>query len=186
MSVSLGLIKAAWNKLLKEHQITTCAAAVTKEDFPSLVAKLWDCSFKPEHLKSGFWKTGLCPLSRNAITSQQLTKSLPFSQPSSAANAETTGTASSESATFDLTGTCTVGSSTTPMTLHLHGYFTKLLEKTRERPVKRGDKSKARPCFYGEALNLDEVTERFTEAEAQKASLKKAKPKGINEKYYNP
>ena len=37
-----GPMKAAWKRLLKENQIATCAANVTKEDFPGLVAKLWE------------------------------------------------------------------------------------------------------------------------------------------------
>jgi len=44
------------------NQIATCTANVTKEDFPDLVAKLWE-QFKPQQIKSGFRKAGLCPLS---------------------------------------------------------------------------------------------------------------------------
>ena len=67
-----GPVKAMWKKLLKEHQIMTCAVTVTKEDSPGLIAQLWKQSFKPSHLNSGFRKTGLCPLSRDAILTHRL------------------------------------------------------------------------------------------------------------------
>ena len=65
------------------------------------------------------------------------------------------------------------------MRLHLRGYFSNLLEKKREKTVNRGDKCKAKPQFYGEALTSDEVAERFAEVEAQKAASKTTKQKGI-------
>ena len=46
------------------------------------------------------------------------------------------------------------------MRLHLWGYFSKL--------PKRNDKTKATSRFYGEALTLDEVAERYAQ-EASKA-----------------
>jgi len=47
----------------------------------------------------------------------------------------------------EVVGTCTLGKSTTPMRLHLRGYFSNLLEKKREKTVNRGDKCKAKPQF---------------------------------------
>lgn len=58
----------------KEYQIASCAALVTKEEFP---AKHWDISFLPQHLKIGFTKCGLCPLSRATISPEKLVKSAP-------------------------------------------------------------------------------------------------------------
>ena len=49
-------VKAVWKKILKQHQIETCSGTVTKEDFPALVAQLWDQSITSTHLKSGFRK----------------------------------------------------------------------------------------------------------------------------------
>ena len=58
--------------------------------------------------------------------------------------------------------------------LHLHGYFSKLLQKKWEKPVKAGDKSKAKPQFYGEVLTLNEVKERYYEqAQAEKQQKQK-------------
>ena len=173
-------LKQAWKKILKEHQIETCAGTVTKEDFPGLISRLWERSFKAAHIKSGFRKTGLHPLSRDAIPADRLTKSLPFSsQPATAtgSTASCKDTSSTERHVIELVGTCTIGSMTTPIRLHVCGYFSKLLQK-RERPTRREDKSKAKPRFYGEALTLDEVTERYAEEEALKTK-QRAKKKGI-------
>jgi len=68
------------------------------------------------------------------------------------------------------------------MRLHLRGYFSKLLEKKRERPGKRNDKTKAKPRFYGEALTLDEVAERYAQEEASKLQQKATKQKGMGSK----
>ena len=76
-----GPLKNAWRIVLKEHQIATCASTVTKQEFPYLLAKLWDRLFLPQHFTSGFRRTGLCPLSRDAIPTSRLTKALPFSRP---------------------------------------------------------------------------------------------------------
>ena len=46
---------------MKDHQLATCAANVTKEDFLTLLSNLWAISFLPHHLISGFVKCGLCP-----------------------------------------------------------------------------------------------------------------------------
>ena len=185
-----GPLKQAWKKILKEHQIETCAGTVTKEDFPGLISRLWERSFKAAHIKSGFRKTGLHPLSRDAIPVDRLTKSLPFSsQPVTATGSPASckdTTSSTETHAIELVGTCTIGSTTTPIRLHLRGYFSKLLQKKRERPTRREDKSKTKPRFYGEALTLDEVAERYAEEEALKAK-QKAKKKGMDfcRTYYN-
>ena len=65
----------------------------------------------------------------------------------------------------------------TPMRFYLRGYFTKLLQKKREKPVGTKSKQKVKPRFYGEALTLDEVAERFAAEEAQKSEQKKSKKK---------
>ncbi len=42
-----GPVKAAWMKLIKEHQIETCAGNVTKEDLPGLIVRLWEIAVAP-------------------------------------------------------------------------------------------------------------------------------------------
>lgn len=162
-----GPVKATWKKLLKEHQIETCAGTVTKEDFPSLIKRLWEQSFLSAHLRSGFQKTGLHPLSRDAIPASRLSKSLPFQRDTASACASSTSKPP-ETIEIHATGSLTFGGTTTPIRLHLRGYFSKLLQKKREKPVKAGDKCKAKPHFYGEALTLDEVKERYEQAQAEK------------------
>lgn len=56
---------------------------LTKEEFPSMLAELYERSFQPCHFKSGFHKCGLHPLDRKAISSSKLSKSIPFTGNSS-------------------------------------------------------------------------------------------------------
>ena len=149
----------------------TCATAVTKQEFPSLISKLWDRSFCPDHLVSGFRKT---PLSREAISSSKLMKSLPFSGDSSSSDCsdreQSLHTEQARSpdhtVTVKLHGTCTVDSSITPIRLELKGYFSKLLQKKQAH--KAVDKQKVKPKFYGEAVTLDEVYDRLVDEEVKK------------------
>ena len=183
-------VKTSWRKILKEHQLSTCAAVVTKEDFPMLLLRLWEVAFLPQHLKSGFIKCGLCPLNRDAIPAHKLSKADPHkvpvseqhgsSQPTTPDTAPTnkqqsgeeksppqdqTGADSESNATevvINLSGECTVNNTVTPIRLHLKGYFTQLLQKNK--PVRRpGNKQKQKPKYYGEALTMDDFYERIAE-----------------------
>ena len=40
-----GPVMSTWKEVLKEYQIETCAGTVTEENFPSLIARLWEQSF---------------------------------------------------------------------------------------------------------------------------------------------
>ena len=115
-----GPVKAAWWKVLKQHQMETCAASIIKEDFPLLLSKLWDSSFKPWHLVSGFYRCGLCPVSREAIPTHKLSTALPHTKPP---------VEPPPTITVEITGKCTIGDSVTPIRLHLRGYFSSLLQK---------------------------------------------------------
>ena len=155
----------------------TCAASVTKEDFPGLIVQLWDKSFNPAHLTSGFQKMGLCL----GMQSQPLSCEVP---PFSKSAPETNSSHSFDTATSlsqptaikvigtcrigttKVIGTCRIGTTVTPMRLHLWGYFSKL--------PKRNDKTKAISRFYEEALTLDEVAERYAQ-EASKIAAKRYK-----------
>lgn len=102
-----GPVKAAWRKVLKEHQLETCAASITKEDFPMLLSKLWERSFRPQHLVSGFYRCGLCPVSREAVPSHKLSTALPHTKPHDVEPPPTI--------TIEMTGKCTVGNVVTPI-----------------------------------------------------------------------
>ena len=58
-----GPIKNAWRSIIKRHKLESRGERVSKEVFPSLLAQLWDISFKPDHYKGGFHGTGLVPFS---------------------------------------------------------------------------------------------------------------------------
>ena len=76
-------VKQSWAKVLKEHKLESMAETVTKVVFPSLIKKLWDCSFKTNHIVSGFRATGLHPLDPAPVLCK-LRASMPFRVPSSA------------------------------------------------------------------------------------------------------
>ena len=154
-------LKATWQKVLKEHQLKTCAANVTKEDFPSLLANLWKDSFLSQHLNNGFSKSGLYPLSRGAISASKLLKALPHSHDPiqesqkkvSKDNASQPKGSEKSEITVEVTAKCTVNNVVTPIRLHLRGYFSKLLKDNK--PCRRGgpaSKYKTKPRFYGEAF----------------------------------
>ena len=74
---------------------------------------------------------------------------------------------------LDLTGTCTISSTITPIRLYLKGYFAQLLQRKKSKAVST-EKSRVKPRFYGEALTVDEVYERMAAEEHEKKG-KKAK-----------
>ena len=67
---------------MKEYKMETCAVMVDKTKFPGLLSKLWEASFQDHHLKAGFRKAGLCPISKEAIPKSSYATSLPHTQPS--------------------------------------------------------------------------------------------------------
>ena len=62
---------------MKEYKMETCAAMVDKPKFPGLLSKLWEASFQDHHLKAGFRKAGLCPISKEASPKSSYATSLP-------------------------------------------------------------------------------------------------------------
>ena len=68
----------------------------------------------------------------------------------------------------ELVGTCTIGSTMTPIRQRLMGYFSWLLQKNKENKSRPADKRKVKPRFYGEALTVDDVYQRLAEEEREK------------------
>ena len=97
-----GPLKGRWGKILKEYKMETCAAVVDKTEFPGLLEKLWEESFEAKHLKAGFHKAGLCPLSTENISQSSFAPSLPHALAQSKSQAPTQGTD-----TGNATGTAT-------------------------------------------------------------------------------
>ena len=165
--------------------------------FPRLLYRLWEVSFLPRHLKSGFLKCGLCPLEREAILSQRL--SLSHKKPPTESSSNVTGEISSsctvtgessskmteESSTatdsgdgdsnaktevvIHLTGEFSMNSTVTPNRLHLREYFAHLLQKNKLGRKHTENKQKLKPKFYGEAL---EFYSKITEEEEKATKLK--------------
>ena len=190
-----GPLKSAWRKVLKEHQIASCAATVTKEDFPALLAKLWEVSFLSKHLISGFEKCGLCPLSRAAIPSHKLSKAAPHAtepdkekpqepsqQPPVQDTSQHSGDGEDQEFEVRLDGECTVNNAVTPIRLYLKGYFTKVLQQNKQAKSRKVDKRRVKPRFYGEALTTDDVYERVLAEEAAKKEEAEKKKKATEEK----
>ena len=179
-----GPLKSCWRKVLKEHQLATCAAIVTKEDFPMLLSRLWDLSFLPQHLRSGFSKCGLCPFNREAIPAHKLSKADPHKissaseqhpgegqdgvNTSSSSEADKEAHGQGTEVVVNLTGECTINTVVTPIRLHLKGYFTHILQKNKEGRKRAVNKQKHKPQFYGEALTMDDFYEKVVEAEQKK------------------
>ena len=56
-------MKSAWRAILKRYKLEMKGQQVGKEDFPGLIAKLWDTSFTPQQCKGDFRGAGLIPFS---------------------------------------------------------------------------------------------------------------------------
>ena len=74
-------LKRAYSNILKEYKTDTLAANNSKAIFPTILSKLWDVSFKPSHLCSGFKATGIHPLNWEAISGGKLKTGIPFREP---------------------------------------------------------------------------------------------------------
>ena len=142
-----------------------------------LIAKLWDCSFKPEHLKGGFRATGLFPTNRAAIPTNKLLPSVPFESATTlGTQSEVTSTSSSSVREPSIGKATTIvsqqlkcngcGNDMTPVQLHIVAYFSRHLQNQNAHTVK--DKKRVKPQIYGEALTKDEIMLRIEEQEEQK------------------
>ena len=60
-------LKSAWKSILKRYKLETREERVNKEVFPSLIAQLWDMSFKPDHCKDVICGVGLVPFLRQHV-----------------------------------------------------------------------------------------------------------------------
>ena len=143
-----GPLKQAWKKILAEYKLETRAGSIGKEEFPQLLHKLWERSFKPQHLQGGFRETGLFPLSYSAIPTWKLAPALPFQ---------------------GMTMTY-VNVTETPIRKEIRKCFIDAIKPEKEKvPQKR---QRVKLIHNGEALTSDEVLERLEEEKRQKATKK--------------
>ena len=178
-----GPLKSSWRTVLKRYQIETGAANVTKEDFPALIAQLFDVSFRTDHIKGGFKKSGICPLDRSVLPQHKLDKGLPFVGPSDKNTASQGQRAEEEECmAINITGNCTINECVTPVRLELKCYFANILQKKTGRLRDQTDKQKVKPTFYGEALTTDEMHQRLTAEEEEKTRQKEELQKKREEK----
>ena len=161
-------LKQAYFKILKEYKLETLAENVTKAVFPSLLRKLWEVSFKPNHLTSGFKTTGLHPLNRQAITDSQLQTGIPYRKVQGAKATSPPHTQPASASSVILRGKCKkCDAELTPMRAHITLHFTRILQKKHCKKMPQRKRRVQLTC-YGEALTSDEIVARLERQAAAK------------------
>ena len=126
---------------MKEFKLQTRGSAVSKEEFPALISKLWDVSLKPNHCVSGFRGTGLFPYSREHVLKKMA--------PSAAEQVEKDSGDEEETEITCLS--CGHHISATPiLKRRIVGYFAGILEVQKGRP-EVGKRNNLRIRVEGEA-----------------------------------
>ena len=148
-----GPLKQAWKRVLNTYKIKTRAANIGKEEFPSLLAQLWESSFQASHLIGGFRESGLCPFTESAIPTWKIAPSLAMQG-----------------------GTSTTVAGETPLRSELRKCFIDAIKPTQTRQPQH--RRKVDVIHYGEALTNDETLERLKQAEEEKKKKKKARGGG--------
>ena len=169
-----GPLKSRWGKILKEYKMETCAAVVDKTEFPGLLERLWEESFEAKHVKAGFRKAGLCPLTTEAITKSSFAPSLPHTLPPPESQSPKKGDqdAGADTDTHLIhvqvkCCECFSEKQLTPVRVYLRGYFAHLLGK-KKTERKKTARRKVKALYSGEALTADDIFERLEEEDKQK------------------
>lgn len=136
--------------MVQDSEIITKASVVTKTEFPSL--ELYDKLFLPSHFIISFRKAGLQPLNRWTISSNKLSKSIPFtgelSQQWEAGSQDNMNACQAMvSHTMELLLIWTTMKGSTPIQLQLCGYFKKLFTYKKRNHAKWTDKRKIKVSF---------------------------------------
>lgn len=166
-----GPLKQVWRQTIKKHNMSTAAAHVTKDVFPSLLMTTWQKSPLPRQLQSGFQSAGLHPLSKSAVPESKITPSLCCTE-------NPPPNSMSPSPGVEVQCLCTHRyPHLTPVRIHLRGYFSKLLTaKSQTTAAKGQSKAKFKPSCYGQALTTDEIEELLSaREESREIRLKKKK-----------
>ena len=176
-----GPLKSRWGKILKEYKMETCAAVVDKTEFPGLLKRLWEESFEAKHLKAGFRKAGLCPLTTEAITKSSFAPSLPHTLPPPESQSPKKGDqdAGADTDTHLIhvqvkCCECFSEKQLTPVRVYLRGYFARLLGK-KKTERKKTARRKVKALYSGEALTADDIFEKLEEEDKQKLEKEQQK-----------
>jgi len=159
-------IKTAWKAILKQYKLETRGQRVSKEVFPSLIKKLWDAAFKPDHCKGGFRRAGIIPFSREHV----LEKLPPpvFADSADSANHSNDNAEVVKATTRLSCAKCGHVVPTTPIVkTHIVSFFAGILEVRREGP-KRGERNNLKIRVEGEAITSDEFMDLLREEKAKK------------------
>lgn len=73
-----SVVKAVWKKNLREFYLSSGSENITKNNFPSLLANLYQEAFKPPHAVGGFYKCGLFPLDQSKLAAELVEITRPF------------------------------------------------------------------------------------------------------------
>ena len=179
-----GPLKRCWSKILKEHKMETCAVMVNKTNFPGLLSRLWEASFQDHHLKAGFRKAGLCPITKEAIPKSSYATSLPHTQPSQKAQSLAQATVPdkgieirTDAVNLQVVGCeCSASKRMMPVRIHLRGYFASLIggkkEVAKKEVAKKTGRKKVKPLYSGEALTTDDRGLRIRSRKGKRRSKK--------------
>ena len=189
-----GPLKGCWGKILKRYKLETCAEAVSKTEFPGLLKQLWEESFTQAHLKAGFRKAGLCPVSKESISKASYAPSLPVSlaaqeaitskRPRLVATSESEDSGNHDQHHIVVQISCCDcihHSKVTPARVYLCDYFTRLIgcKKAHEKKTAR---RRIKPMYSGEALTENDIFERLEEEDKQKQEKVKQKKEKAKQK----
>ena len=169
-------VKSAWRAILKRYKLETKGQRVGKEDFPSLIAKLWDASFTPQQCKGGFRGAGLIPFSCNHVL-QKLAPSAVLAHHDPANDPD------DRQATTKITCTsCGHQMTATPLLkTRIVSYFSGILD-VRTDGHKIGKRNNLKVRVEGEVITSDEFVTILEEQKASKEAEKQKKGKKREQK----
>ena len=158
-------LKKAWRLILKEYKLKSRGQVASKEVFPSLICKLWEVSFKQEHIKGGFRGAGLVPYSRAHV----LEKLSPANPQSTHKPSQSTHITCSK---------CGHEMPATPSRVksHVVKYFSDILEVRASGP-QIGERNNLKIRVEGEAITKEEFQTLLEESKKSKTKKKKGKSK---------
>ena len=151
------------------YKLETKGQRVGKEDFPGLIAKLWDTSFTPQQCKGGFRGADLIPFSCEHVLQK-------LAQSAVAVHHNSENEPDVRQATTKITCTsCGHQMAATPvLKTHIVSYFSGMLDVRTDGP-KIGKRNNLKVQVEGEVITSDEFVDLLEEQKASKEAEKKQK-----------